>query len=140
LPLLRKSEAGVENDDRDDRHPQRRQSCGERQGSSDPEEEREWMYYLPGELPWPAAATLSRQLVGAVGDKASLGLAAREPLGMRPEVTQEEVDRLARIANADIGRLGRCGCAHEPDDADIGTCRASGNTMIRREKSTEPPR
>jgi hypothetical protein len=55
----------------------------------DPEEKREWMHDLPGELPWPAAAALSGQLVWAIGDEASLGLAAREPLGTRSEVPAE---------------------------------------------------
>ena len=58
------------------------------------------MHNLPGELPWPAAATLSRQLVWAVGDEASLGLAARESFGTGAEVPQQKVDRLASVTNA----------------------------------------
>ena len=60
------------------------------------------MHDLPGELPWPAAAALSGQLVWAVGDEASLGLAAREPLGTRSEIPQKKVDRLASVTNARV--------------------------------------
>lgn len=66
----------------------------------DPEEKREWMHDLPGELPPPAATALPRQLVGAVSDEASRGLAAREPFATRSEVSEEESDRLASVPNA----------------------------------------
>jgi hypothetical protein len=68
LPLLRKSEDGVENDDRNDGETQRRKSGGKRQRRGDPEEEREWMRQLARQLPGPAAAATFRELVGAVRD------------------------------------------------------------------------
>jgi len=63
------------------------------------------MRQLAGQLPGPAAAALPRQLVGAVGDQAAVGFAARKPLGSRSEISQEKVDRLARVTNSHVRAL-----------------------------------
>jgi len=60
---------------------------------------------LAPQLPGPAATAASRQLVRAGGDEAPLGITTGQPLGTRPEIPQQEVDRLASVTDARVRRL-----------------------------------
>ena len=110
LSLLDEGEAGVQDDDREDRDRQRRSPRDERQSGRDPEEERQRMRQLDGQLPRPAASSSPLELVRAVRDQAPLRLAARQSVGARAQVAQEKRDGLARIAHRKHiphgGRLG----------------------------------
>ena len=96
LPLLQERERRVEQDHADDRGRQHGRPGHEREQGGDPEEEREGMGQLAEQLAGPAAAAGARELVRALGQQPPLGLAAGEALRSRPQVPQEEADRLVQ--------------------------------------------
>jgi hypothetical protein len=71
----------------------------------DPEEERQGVHELAGDLSRPGRALVAHQLVGPVRRQAARGLARRETLGPGPQIPEEPLDRLERILL--VGSLGR---------------------------------
>ena len=98
LQLLCEREQGIEHDHGDDRShraPGVPTDEGERPG--EPEQQRERMDKLCGELARPASAAASAQLVRPICDEATLRFTTGEPLWARPQISQEEIDRLPRV-------------------------------------------
>ena len=100
LALLREREDGVEDDHRQDRDAEHGRTGDEGEAGREPEQKRQRMGELLRQLPRPADAAATNELVAAVGDEAALGLAAREPIGPRSQLAQQELDRFARIGDA----------------------------------------
>ncbi len=96
LTLLKERHRSVDHDHHDDRPAQHRRAGDVGQHRGHPEQQGERVRELAQDLTRPARTSRDRQRIGSLDRQASRRLPAAEALRARPEVPQEESDRLAR--------------------------------------------
>ena len=109
LVLLCEGEGGVDEDDDDDRDRDRHYPGRPRQPGRRPQQQRERVRELCGELARPAPPATAPELVGPVDDQPSFRLTVREPARIRAQVAQQQLDALGRLESQPRAGLHQVG-------------------------------